>query len=128
MCSDCSESLVPKLPVGWKKADKWSPLPPKKFLAWFVPVSGLFPFVLLFVPTRFGQGNFNLLFWFVNLVCDAAALGSLWMIYQAVRYERRVGVWILLSLVPFMSIWYLLARYLTRMKLRPTEEEFRSDA
>jgi len=32
--------------------------------------------------------------------------GSFWMLYQAMRYERRVWRYILLSMVPFMFVWY----------------------
>jgi hypothetical protein len=46
-----------------------------------------------------------------------ANLGSFWMLYQAIRYEKRVGRYVLLSLVPFMFVWYLLVRYPLRREL-----------
>lgn len=36
--------------------------------------------------------------------------GAFWMLYQAVRYEKRVGKYVLLSFVPFMFVWYSLVR------------------
>jgi hypothetical protein len=127
-CTDCRVALVPELPADWNKADSWSPLPPKKFLLWFVPLSFVFPFVLLIVPTLFGRGNFNLLFWFVDCVCTVSSFGSLWMIYQAIRYEERVKSWILLAFVPFMFIWYRLIRYPVRPKLVRAEEQSGTDS
>jgi len=32
------------------------------------------------------------------------------MMYQAVRYERRVGRYVLLAFIPFMFVWYSLVR------------------
>lgn len=36
--------------------------------------------------------------------------GTFWMMYQAVRYERRVLRYALLAAVPFMFVWYSLVR------------------
>ena len=43
------------------------------------------------------------------------------MLYQAVRYERRVGRFVLLSFVPFMFVWYSLVRV-------PLRKEFQGDS
>ena len=48
-------------------------------------------------------------------------LGGFWMMYQAVRYERRVGKYVLLSFVPFMFVWYSLVRV-------PLREEFNKNS
>lgn len=39
------------------------------------------------------------------------------MIYQSIRYERKVLRYSLLSFVPFMFIWYRLVRYPLRREL-----------
>jgi hypothetical protein len=36
--------------------------------------------------------------------------GGFWMLYQAVRHERRVWRYVLLSMVPFMFVWYAIVR------------------
>jgi hypothetical protein len=48
------------------------------------------------------------------------------MIYQAIRYEERIKPWILLSLVPFMFVWYRLIRYPVRPKLIRVEQQPRT--
>ena len=49
--------------------------------------------------------------------------GSYWMLYQAVRYERRVGKYALLSFVPFLFVWYSLVRVPLRRKFQ-TKSDF----
>ena len=39
------------------------------------------------------------------------------MMYQAVRYEKRVGKYVVLAFIPFMFVWYSLVRI-------PLREEF----
>jgi len=36
--------------------------------------------------------------------------GSFWTLYQGVRHERRVWRYVLLSMVPFMFVWYSIVR------------------
>jgi len=48
-------------------------------------------------------------------------IGSFWMIYQAVRHEKRVGKYVLLSFVPFMFVWYSLVRV-------PLRKEFQGES
>ncbi len=43
------------------------------------------------------------------------------MIYQAVRHEKRVGKYVLLSFVPFMFVWYSLVRV-------PLRKEFQGES
>jgi hypothetical protein len=90
------------------------------FLAWFLPM-------LVLVVLCFGVsvrprllGN---IFFAVFLFClmMMANFGSYWMLYQAVRYERRVGRYVLLSFVPFMFVWYSLVRV-------PLRKEFQGDS
>jgi len=44
------------------------------------------------------------------------------MLYQSIRYEEHVGRYVLLSLIPFMFVWYRLVRY----HLRPEIERRRA--
>ena len=37
-------------------------------------------------------------------------LGAFWMLYQAVRYEKRVLKYVAMAFIPFMFIWYALVR------------------
>jgi hypothetical protein len=47
-----------------------------------------------------------------------ANFGSFWMMYQAVRYEHRVGRYVLLAFVPFMFVWYSLVRVPFRKEMQ----------
>ena len=90
------------------------------FLAWFVPMS---VYLVLFFGVWFRPTlirNLPLLIFFVclNVVSN---LGGFWMLYQAVRYERRVGRYVLLAFIPFMFVWYSLVRV-------PLRKEFQRDS
>ena len=41
----------------------------------------------------------------------AQNLGAFWMLYQAVRYEKRVLKYVAMAFIPFMFIWYALVRH-----------------
>jgi len=60
----------------------------------------------------------------VSLILTAN-FGSFWMMYQAVRYERRVGRYVLLAFVPFMFVWYSLVRVPLRKGLQTNSEFIR---
>jgi hypothetical protein len=60
-----------------------------------------------YVSTSFITGIFAV----VSFVAD---IGSLWMIYQAVRYEIRPWRFVLLALVPLSFVWYYNERYSRR--------------
>jgi len=51
------------------------------------------------------------------LLVTAGNFGAFWMLYQSIRYEERVGRYVLLSLVPFMFVWYRLVRYPLRPEI-----------
>ena len=117
-CSDCQVELVAVLPGEWKKTDPYPPeLPPKGFLLWFIPLS----FVAAFLPGALllwaHAEGFHPLVILVAIVHTIIPVGGYWMIYQAIRYEPRVGRFVLLAFVPFMFIWYRLVRYPNRPKL-----------
>ena len=68
--------------------------------------------------------NLPLLIFFVclNMVSN---LGGFWMLYQAVRYERKVGRYVLLAFVPFMFVWYSLVRVPLRKEFQRYSEFIR---
>ncbi len=79
------------------------------FLAWFIPMC---IYLVLFFGVWVRPFLFQNIYIAVFLVCFTfiANIGGFWMIYQAVRYERRVGRYVLLAFVPFMFVWYSLVR------------------
>ncbi|HXH67913.1 MAG TPA: hypothetical protein VNI81_11990 [Candidatus Limnocylindrales bacterium] len=40
--------------------------------------------------------------------------GAVWLVYRAVRYEKRPGLYLLMAIVPFSFIWYYFGRFKTR--------------
>ena len=117
-CSDCQLELVGALPVEWKKTDPYPPeLPPKGFLLWFIPLSLVAAFLPGALLLSSHAEGFQPLIILVVIVHTIIPLGAYWMIYQAIRYEPRVGRFVLLAFVPFMFIWYRLVRYPNRPKL-----------
>jgi hypothetical protein len=83
--------------------------PTRVFLAWFLPMCVYFIFFFgSWVKPLLFQNAFIVLF----LICFLLAgnFGAFWMMYQAVRYERRVGKYVLLAFVPFMFVWYAIVR------------------
>jgi hypothetical protein len=114
-CSDCGLELVAVLPPpnlqSPELAENERPdlARTPHFLAWLIPMCvyaalifaiGLKPALLqnLFIGVLLISLHFS------------AVVGGFWMMYQAVRYERRVGRYVLLSFVPFMFVWYSLVR------------------
>jgi hypothetical protein len=129
-CSDCGvelvEELAPPSPQDLELRENERPDLAKTpyFLAWFVPMS---VYVVLFFGVWFRPlllHNLPLLIFFVclNMVSN---LGGFWMLYQAVRYERRVGRYVLLAFVPFMFVWYSLVRVPLRKEFQGNSEFIR---
>ena len=90
------------------------------FLAWFVPmcIYLLLIFGGIVRPRLIQNFHFGVfLFCFVMF----GNLGGFWMMYQAVRYERRVGKYVALAFVPLMFVWYSLVR-------GPLREEFQRNS
>jgi hypothetical protein len=125
-CADCGIELVEELhPLSSENLEARENERPdlaknSYFLAWFVPMS---VYLVLFFGVWFRPTlirNLPLLIFFVclNMVSN---LGGFWMLYQAVRYERRVGRYVLLAFVPFMFVWYSLVRV-------PLRKEFQRDS
>lgn len=125
-CSDCGVELVDVLPPpsmqGPEPREDERPDYAMRahFLAWFGPLMILFALVLgITLRPSLLQNPFVA----VPLIIGtfASNIGSYWMLYQSIRYERRVGRYVLLSFVPFMFIWYSLVRV-------PLRKEFQGNS
>jgi hypothetical protein len=121
-CSDCGVDLVGALSIP-EEVDSRSALnerpdkaPPAYFLAWFLPMS-IFCIFYLFIWFRPSLLQMPVLAYPLVILILVLNLGGLWMIYQSIRYERKVLRYLLLSFVPFMFIWYRLVRYPLRREL-----------
>lgn len=114
-CSDCQIELVEELPPANLQdpevdVNSRPDLAPRRFfLAWFLPMC---VYLILFFGTWVRPRLIQNPFLGVFLIClgFAANIGAFWMMYQAVRYERRVGRYVLLAFIPFMFVWYSLVR------------------
>ena len=110
-CSDCGVGLVeilsPPNPQDPELNENERPdlASTHVFLAWCLPMS-------VYVILNFGVWVRPVLMQNMYFICFLVPLilvgnfGSFWMLYQAMRYERRVWRYILLSMVPFMFVWY----------------------
>jgi hypothetical protein len=118
-CSDCELELIAELPP--KPPDPVvdpTEFPSKEFLLWFVPLACLAGFLPFFLITRMNLTGFHHpLVVLTVIVHIVVPIGGWWLIYQAIRYEARVGRYILLAFVPFGFLWYRLVRYPHRPKL-----------
>ena len=129
-CSDCGGELVEELaPPGphdpeVRENERPDLARTSHFLAWFVP---MLVYVVLFFGVSFRPRLMGNIFFAVFLLCLTmlANFGAFWMLYQAVRYERRVGRYVLLSFIPFMFVWYSLVRVPLRREIRGNSEFIR---
>src|SRR5579859_749143 len=129
-CSDCGVELVVELPPPSpqdpevREKERPDLARTSHFLAWFVPM--LVYFVLLFGVTFRPRLLSNIFFAvFLFSLMFMANIGAYWMIYQAIRYERRVGRYVLLAFVPFMFVWYSLVRVPLRNEFQGNSEFIR---
>lgn len=114
-CADCEVELIADLPTsdphdpGLPENERPDQARARYFLAWFVPlmVFAVLQFAAWFWPLLMHSLFFVLFLVSMTLLCN---FGGFWMLYQAVRYEKRVGRYVLLAFVPFMFVWYLLVR------------------
>jgi hypothetical protein len=74
---------------------------------------GLF-FLATSIPVRPGSGLLTFAFGMFSIAASVGQFGTLWMIYQAVRYEVRPFRFVLLAFVPFAFVWYYVERYAKR--------------
>jgi hypothetical protein len=128
-CSDCDlelkEVLAPSSnPSEFAENERPDLARTSHFLAWLIP---LCVYLVLFFGAWFRPSLLQNLFvelFLVSLILTAN-FGSFWMMYQAVRYERRVGRYVLLAFVPFMFVWYSLVRVPLRKDLQTNSEFIR---
>jgi hypothetical protein len=114
-CSDCEIDLVEVLPpqnpqdpeLDENERPDLADTP--YFLAWFIPMCIYFVFFFGALVRPSLIQNTRVLLFFMPLTLFST-IGSFWMFYQAVRYEKRVGRYALLSFVPLMFVWYALVR------------------
>jgi hypothetical protein len=112
-CSDCGVDLVREAPTVPLQSESPDFAPRGHFLAWFLPMASFYIFWLLggLVPSI----TKNLVFLcFVIVSILAQNIGCIWMLFQSIRYEKRMTYYVLLSFVPFLFVWYYLERYLKR--------------
>jgi len=121
-CSDCGVELVETLPQAEElhpqssANDRPDEAPLSYFLAWFLPM-GLYLVLFFLVILRPYLFRYSFVSAALFILSLASNTGAFWMLYQAIRYEKRVGRYVLLSFVPFMFIWYSLVRYPLRRDL-----------
>ena len=98
--------------------------PRRFFLAWFLPMC---VYIVCFFGVFVRPPLIQNLYFVVFLMClsFAANIGAFWMIYQAVRYERRVGRYVLLAFIPFMFVWYSLVRVPLRKEFQDKSDFIR---
>jgi hypothetical protein len=129
-CFDCGVELVEELPPPSlrdpeaRENERPDLARTSHFLAWFVP---MLVFVVLFFGVSFRPRLLSNIFFAVFLISLTmlANIGAYWMLYQAIRYERRVGRYVLLSFVPFMFVWYSLVRVPLRKEFQGNSEFIR---
>ena len=124
-CSDCNVELVNVLPppsanASEPREDERPDLArPAHFLVWFLPMASFYIVTLLVMVVPSIAKSF-LFLGVVLILITTNNFGLLWMLYQSIRYERRVGKYVLLSFVPFMFIWYSLVRLPLRKEFQGT--------
>ncbi len=129
-CSDCNAELVGELRSATPQeteidVNSRPDLAPRRFfLAWFLPCCVL---ITLIIGLNLRPLLFQNIFFPVVLMalCFLSSFGSYWMIYQAIRYERHVWRYVLLSFVPFMFVWYSLVRVPLRKEFEGKSEFIR---
>jgi hypothetical protein len=94
------------------------------FLAWFVPmcVYVLLIFGSIVRPRLFQNIHFDVFFFGFTMFGN---VGSFWMMYQAVRYEKRVGKYVALAFIPFVFVWYSLVRVPLREEIHRNSDFIR---
>jgi|SRR5579864_411147 len=112
------EGAAPERSIRPADDDMWRDEPVRNYLfAWLPGVIYAGVVFLIYsleaLPGEFLAASSPLdpLFSFIKFADEIA---SLWMLYQAIRYEIRPLRFVLLSLLPFSFIWYYYERYSRR--------------
>ena len=115
-----AEAAVPEAPLPNPANYSWYDEPVRSYLFAWLPALVYFSILvfgyLFFIEAAsevsllspsFVDGVFS----FVSFVSEIA---SLWMVYQAIRYEIRPFRFVLLAFLPLSFVWYYYERYLRR--------------
>jgi hypothetical protein len=70
------------------------------------------PVVLLYLVQSIADDHFAAQLLAILVTC--VALGAVWTAYQALRYETRPGIYLLMAILPFSFVWYYFGRYKPR--------------
>ncbi len=121
-CSDCGIELVEVLPPPEKldtkslANDRPDKARPAYLLAWFVPMT-VFSAMYFLIWIKLSLLKYSFLTFTFVIMILLHNFGAFWMIYQSIRYERKVWRYALMSFIAFMFIWYRLVRYPLRQDL-----------
>lgn len=115
-----AEAEVPETPLAAPADYSWYDEPVRSYLFAWLPALVYFA-VLVFVYVFFieapSEGSFLSPAFFdgvFSFVAFVSEIGSLWMMYQAIRYEIQPLHFVLLAFLPLSFIWYYYERYLRR--------------
>src|SRR5467141_2463274 len=125
-CSDCGVTLVeilpPPNPLDTELNENERPdlARTRYFLAWFVPMC---IYLILFFTVWIRPSLFENTYIAILLMCFMlfGNIGSFWMIYQAVRHEKRVGKYVFfrLCLLCLFGIPSFASRFERNFKANP---------
>jgi len=120
-CADCDVALVHKVSKSKRQAES---TPTRHSVIW-IPAMAIF-YLLFFHMwfTRYPMEN-HILAVITIVFLMTNNIGTLWMIYQSIRYEKNVKRYFLLAFIPVMFLWYYLERYQYRNKSEQTPAGFR---
>jgi hypothetical protein len=98
-------------PEGSSPVDlAWVDTPPESYLlAWLLPL--LYLAMAVTLESLVGRSISDGLAGFVKLI---DTIGTIWMVYQAIRFEIRPVSYCIIALFPLTFIWYYIERYSQR--------------
>jgi hypothetical protein len=112
-------NAVPQLPLPGTKEYVWLDEPVKSYsLIWALGGAYLLLCFLGLSLPGLSFGVTALLTGLVGLASLVANIGTLWMLYQSIRYEIRPLLFCVLSIIPFSFVWYYYERHTKRKGVR----------
>jgi hypothetical protein len=114
-----AEAAVPEEPLPRPANYLWYDEPVRSYaFAWLPAVAYfailVFVYIFLEAPSESSFHSVSFVDGVVSLVSFASEIGTLWMSYQAIRYEIRPFRFVLLAFLPLSFVWYYYERYLRR--------------
>ena len=85
--------------------------PESYFLAWFLP---LVYYLLMILSGLEESRSFGVSYGLLTFGLGASWIGTVWMVYQAFRYEVRPFRYCVAAFLPFTFVWYYVERYRVR--------------